>query len=84
MIATTKNLTGVGMGYYFLKIKDNSTPGCNTYSYNYTLTSPLTVSATVKDNASCTAANGSITITAFRRIGHVCHFLGMPKLHQHR
>ena len=62
-IATTQNLTGIGTGYYFLEIRDTNAPYCGVYYYNYTLTSSLSISATIKDNVGCATANGAITPT---------------------
>lgn len=62
VISTSKDLTNVSVGYYFLEVKDSNTPFCGTYYSNYTLTSTFDVTATVKDNVGCVTANGAISI----------------------
>jgi gliding motility-associated-like protein len=62
LISTSKDLTNVSAGYYFLEVKDANTPFCGTYYSNYTLRSTFDVTATIKDNVGCVTANGAISI----------------------
>ncbi|AYB33065.1 gliding motility-associated C-terminal domain-containing protein [Chryseolinea soli] len=63
VVASTKDLTGVLPGSYFLEVTDIQSPYCGTYIYGFTVNSNLILNAAHTDVTNCAVANGSITPT---------------------
>lgn len=78
VVSTSKDLTNVSVGYYFLEVKDANTPSCGAYYSNYTLTSTFGVTATIKDNVGCVTANGAISINPVNGSGNYTYSWRYP------
>ena len=78
ILSNTQNLINVLPGNYYVQVSDNKAPYCGSYTYGYSVGSPLTIATTIQDNDGCSTANGAVSVNVTGGSGNYGYIWKFP------